>query len=218
MLLALSPDSDHRIHATPGARATCPACRGEVLAKCGTQVVHHWAHLRDDCDPWSEGETRWHAAWKERFPEDWREVVCGCHRADLKTPDGLVVEFQHSSISPQDIQIREAHYGRVLWVFDATEACESGRLRIDNDGNMEWDSPRKSWLAPARRPWLDLGDDTLWRPSGKVYWTDPPAPDRPRGLEGSGEIWYAGSFINRIKERSAVAVAQPKPAKQSSLF
>jgi hypothetical protein len=74
--------------------------------------------------------TQWHLSWQEMFALEYREVVmCNGrhkHRADLclPQPDGskLIVEFQHSSISTEDIRKREQFYtsvGHLLWVFDA---------------------------------------------------------------------------------------------------
>lgn len=160
---------NRRVGPTPGARAFCPVCSENMIAKCGEIVVHHWAHEGGtDCDPWSEHETPWHAEWKQRFPADWREVVVpplpdgtGPHRADVRTTSGLVIEIQHSSISPAEIREREDFYGRMIWVFDARDAWLAGRLEIRNKGEYQtfrWRHPRKT-LAGCRRPVvLDLGD------------------------------------------------------------
>ncbi|MBH5371011.1 competence protein CoiA family protein [Bradyrhizobium glycinis] len=54
-----------RFEAYSAGRGTCPVCTGEVIAKCGSYRVSHWAHrgIRD-CDSWAERETEWHRAWK----------------------------------------------------------------------------------------------------------------------------------------------------------
>lgn len=109
-----------RILAEPGLRAMCPVCGAPVIAKCGDILAWHWSHLTRDCDPWYEPESAWHREWKECFPTEWREVVIGNHRADLKTPKG-VVEFQASCISSTEIQERESFYGRMIWVVKAEE-------------------------------------------------------------------------------------------------
>lgn len=107
-----------RVLPSPKAKAVCPVCGAPVIAKCGEIVTWHWSHLTKDCDPWYEPESAWHRHWKERFPEDWREVVIGKHRADIKTPRG-VVEFQASPISSSDVQERESFYGKMIWVVKA---------------------------------------------------------------------------------------------------
>lgn len=117
MQFAIGPDGT-RITPAPKARATCPGCGAAVIAKCGQIISWHWSHLTKDCDPWYEPESVWHRQWKEHFPEDWREVVIGKHRADVKTPRG-VVEFQASSISSVDVEERENFYGKMIWIVKA---------------------------------------------------------------------------------------------------
>jgi hypothetical protein len=107
-----------------GLRASCPQCGGEVVAKCGSIVVHHWAHLAADCDPWSEPMTDWHIGWQSLVPSENREVTVGAHRADIKLNDGLVVEIQHSPISAEEIREREKFYKNMIWIFDARDFAE----------------------------------------------------------------------------------------------
>src|SRR5215510_13611680 len=58
-----------RVEAYPGGRGICRRCNGEVIAKCGTHRVAHWAHRgMRDCDTWAEKETEWHRSWKNKFP------------------------------------------------------------------------------------------------------------------------------------------------------
>jgi len=101
-----------------------------VIAKCGDLVVHHWAHRAADCDPWSEPETPWHREWKSHAPQHRQEVVIGRHRADVVAPNGVVVEIQHSNIAGGEVRERERFYKRMLWIFDAREASETGRILI----------------------------------------------------------------------------------------
>lgn len=113
-----------RVEANPKLRAVCPGCGGEVVAKCGRYKVWHWSHLsRAHCDPWWETESEWHRAWKNRFPEDWQEVPTfgppgELHIADVMTPSKLVIEFQRSSIHPDEVRAREDFYQRMIWVVD----------------------------------------------------------------------------------------------------
>lgn len=124
--------SGQRVEAYPGGTGECPGCHGEVIAKCGTHRIPHWAHrgIRD-CDPWTEKETEWHRAWKNKFPAECQEVIQydeksgEKHIADVRTPHGLVIEFQHSHLNPEERVARERFYGSMLWVVDGT------RLRRD---------------------------------------------------------------------------------------
>lgn len=102
-----------------------------MRAKCGPRVVHHWAHARPRaCDPWWENETPWHREWKNLFPPHCREVTHTApdgeiHRADIKTPSGIYVEVQHSSLTDVERRSREAFYQNILWVLDGRPFCKS---------------------------------------------------------------------------------------------
>lgn len=86
--------------------------------------MHHWAHFgRRNCDPWWENETDWHRSWKSLFPMEWLEVSHVAsdgeiHRADIKTPKGIVVEVQHSAMSDAERLSREVFYRNLVWVID----------------------------------------------------------------------------------------------------
>lgn len=113
-----------RHQARLGLVGFCPICGSPMQAKCGTRVIHHWAHSgRRNCDPWWENETSWHRAWKEHFPAECREVSHVApdgeiHRADIKTPTGIYIEVQHSSMTDAEREAREAFYGNLIWVVD----------------------------------------------------------------------------------------------------
>ena len=108
-----------------GLWGACRVCGETVISKCGSQVVHHWAHKAgSECDPWSEVVGPWHLEWQSYVLPEFLEVVIGPHRADIVGTDGCVIELQHSPIPPEDIAAREAFYGNMVWLFDATERFE----------------------------------------------------------------------------------------------
>ncbi len=116
-----------KVEAYPDGRATCQRCNGEVIAKCGSYRISHWAHRGTrDCDSWTEKETEWHRAWKNRFPAECQEIVLHDeksgerHVADVRTSHGLVIEFQHSHLDPKERAAREGFYRNMLWVVDGT--------------------------------------------------------------------------------------------------
>lgn len=117
---------NQRIEALPKGRALCPICRTAVIAKCGSRRIHHWAHEGiKNCDSWKESETQWHRDWKNKFPADWREYIQHDdsgekHIADVRTAHGLVLEFQHSSIHPNEREARERFHRNLWWVVDGT--------------------------------------------------------------------------------------------------
>lgn len=117
-----------------GQKAICPFCNGGLIGKCGEIYAHHLQHNHNRiCDPWKEHETQWHRKWKANFPYDWQEVIIEKggekHIADVKTSEGLVVEFQNSSISSSTIRISEEFYEQMVWVINAKSFRDNFELR-----------------------------------------------------------------------------------------
>lgn len=161
---ALNPDG-LRIEAAKGMNAVCPSCRCPVHPKCGRIKVHHWAHgTGADCDPWFEGETLWHRAWKELFDRAFVEVPMGPHRADIRTGGGLVVELQNSTISPSEIQARERFYGNMVWVVNAQRFADRFYVLKQMGGGLvcfRWKHMKPSWRFAKKPVFFDFGSLTL---------------------------------------------------------
>ena len=186
MLLALV-DGATRL-AAPGATGTCPSCSSDVVAKCGSKVVWHWAHRSlEDCDTWSERETTWHAAWKSRFERT--EVLIDrdgvTHRADAVGDCGTVIEFQHSGISWNEIAQREAFYGKMCWVLDGTRAFQESRIGLQFVSpagagleyvKFRWKTRRRSFDESRKPVFIDLGfafcDYGRWFYKSNDWWDD----------------------------------------------
>lgn len=104
----------------------CPCCNSQVVAKQGEINIWHFAHkVKNRCSEWFKPMTEWHSNWQKCFPNECREVIHKCektgkkHIADIKTNSGIVIEFQHSSISSKEIKAREEFYGeKMIWVLD----------------------------------------------------------------------------------------------------
>ena len=171
-----------KAEATPRAKGVCPNCTSELIAKCGRVKVWHWAHKGNPpCDPWFESETEWHRTWKSCFPIDWQEVshtdsVTGeKHIADVKTPFGLVIEFQHSPITPEERDAREKFYKKMIWIVNGNRAqsdlwyFERGLKLIDKDRRtfeIKWEGPSMllhNWSDSSARVFFDFGGPELWR-------------------------------------------------------
>jgi competence protein CoiA len=124
MLIALV--NNQRTLASSKLKGLCPGCQQPVTARCGEQRAWHWAHISNkECDSWWE-ETEWHRAWKSNFPLEWQEIIlCDTHSgekhiADVRTSHGLVMEFQHSPLDPQERAARESFYNNMVWIIDAS--------------------------------------------------------------------------------------------------
>ncbi len=117
--------NNERAEASPKLKGACPGCGQPVTSKCGKQRIWHWAHdIKRTCDKWWETETDWHRNWKDKFPSAWQEKIQHDvpsgekHIADVCTAHGLVIEFQHSHLEPQERTAREKFYGNMIWIVD----------------------------------------------------------------------------------------------------
>jgi competence protein CoiA len=132
LLMRFALSNSQRIEATPAAVGFCPGCGAKMSARCGTKKIWHWAHKgRRHCDQWWENETEWHRAWKSQFSPEWQEIPARdeqgeLHVADIKTPYGLTIEFQHSAIKLDEVVKRTAFYNHVIWIIDATRRPTDG--------------------------------------------------------------------------------------------
>jgi hypothetical protein len=172
------------MEATPKANGHCLVCGGSVLAKCGSKRIWHWAHrVQTKCDHWWENETLWHRTWKQKFPNDWQEVIVkgrndDLHIADVKTKVGLIVEFQHSYLTEIEQEEREQFYGNMIWVVDGCNGnsgygslMENIQFWLVRDGSLNRPGVKfnpliakitKRWHTSHRPVFIDFGGSTLW--------------------------------------------------------
>ena len=187
-----------RIEATPGATGFCPGCKAPLTAKCGDKNIWHWAHRgRKHCDFFREPETEWHRNWKDRFPAEWQEVSSRdehgeLHIADVKAPNGYVVEFQHSPIKIDEVKKRTKQHAPMIWVVDGLRR-KTDKVQFEKDIEFcsvtEKPSDEISRLSPYTvrlvKEWceigaivaFDFGEETVWLMSGR---------DHPYGVG----FWY----------------------------
>lgn len=173
-----------KVVAGPGSQAFCPHCGEKLMPKCGSINIWHWSHkFFTDCDNWHEPETQWHFDWKREFPKNQTEVIIikngDTHRADAVTKKGIILEFQNSPISAEEINNREAFYGKMYWILNAEEFkahviwCDrSGRslgysLYLNCERlrgiafNFKWKNFRKSWFTARMPVFLDFNNGNL---------------------------------------------------------
>jgi hypothetical protein len=166
----------------PKTCGICIHCGGEMISKCGKVMIWHWAHKTTDmCDPWWENESDWHRSWKDHFPESQKEVTHvdlatgERHIADIKNLFGLVIEFQHSTMSEAERLSREDFYQDMIWVVDGTRgSSDSGYFRMGTAGpirknpllyQIEWWGRSRLlhfWGASSKRVYLDFGNEGPW--------------------------------------------------------
>lgn len=127
---------NERVQAEPGVEAICPGCDGEVIPKCGEIKIHHFAHKSaSECEG-SKGESPWHRAWKERFPEDSREKYIINLEGKKRIADvrfcGHVFEFQTQLPGGEEMRNRQnfwkAQGYRFAWIFKMDKSLITKKL------------------------------------------------------------------------------------------
>ena len=167
----------------PGLKGSCRCCGTPTVAKCGQHNIWHWAHKSlVSCDPWWETETEWHRNWKNKFPREWHECIHfdpgtgEKHVADVKTDCGLVIEFQHSAMKPDELKSREQFYKNMVWIIDGCRGeLDLANFRISRGGqihdnpvahSLNWWGRSKlfdNWIQATKPVFVDFGENILWR-------------------------------------------------------
>ena len=134
----------------------CPICGEELILRKGNEKAHHFAHkAKSVCkDNWHYDMSEWHIRWQNKFPENTREVVLEKngvkHRADVLI-DKNVIEFQHSSLKPEEFEERNSFYTslgyKVFWLFDLSEEYENEKITLLSESNEKyrWIRPRNTF-------------------------------------------------------------------------
>lgn len=206
------------VEATKGAKGKCPHCRSDMIAKCGDIYTHYWAHKnKDDCDSWHESETIWHYIWKKTFGLEYAEkrITKGdiWHIADIKTKDGIILEFQNSPISIEDIEKREEFYGeRMLWIINGEKFKKNLTVKDyweDQDYRelMSLPRPPKQWRRST--PEIKKGENGeffKWK-NPRKSWINVQRPvfldfgddSLFRVIEGMGTSQIRGNYVSKKK-------------------
>jgi hypothetical protein len=195
--------------------------RRAVLDVYGDVVrVAHWAHtIRPErCARFDHARrmTEWHRRWQSECSDAARVEVAveraGRRRvADVVTPFGWALEFQHSRIGASVYQARTDHYqGRVAWVFDTSEAAGGS---LERHGNLlVWLDQRaaKNHRHPYRDGllFLDAGPG-LWLlpPDGSATWTD--ATGSRFARMNACAWWSRERFVSRWINGDVLPLAEP---------
>ena len=132
----------------------CPVCNKPVFLRKGQIYAHHFAHSNNsNClDNWKHDMSEWHLNWQNKFPLECQEVVMNSggetHRADVFI-NGIVYEFQHSSMLNTEFEERNKFYNslgyKVIWVFDLIEEKKSRKIFTYPSRFHEWSHPKSTF-------------------------------------------------------------------------
>lgn len=125
MIYARGEDNKMIIASSRDVVAYCPDCGERVIPKVGRIKSHHFAHKNhSNCPSTWEPMSQWHYDWQHTIKNPVGgvnievKIVSGLNykRADLVNKNGLIIEFQKSSISVDEIIERESKYQLMIWV------------------------------------------------------------------------------------------------------
>lgn len=180
-----------RAEAFKSGRGSCPACGSEMIARICKDKVDHWAHKRkQECDHWWENETDWHRGWKNCFDTEWQEVVHRdiasgeVHIADVSTPYGWTIEFQHSRLDDEERLSRNNFYKKIAWVVDGTRRkrdVEQLNNLLSNSVQMKTHFPTYAVDSKAKNKLLEE-----WRCNESLVFFDFKQMDK----SGQRIIWF----------------------------
>ena len=120
----------------------CICCNTKLIAKLGQIKMHHFAHENKiECDSFrsTNSMTFWHQYWQSFVDTIYFEHVIikdGIkHIADIFYPDkNLIIEIQHSNITPVKIKEREDFYDNMIWLIDeTTNHCDNCKNELCKD-------------------------------------------------------------------------------------
>ena len=219
-----------KIHASDADKSDeyiCPTCRQKVIPRQGQYNIDHFAHLSSCTDHWHYDMSKWHSNWQAQFPVGNREIVVDHlgekHRADVMAC-GYVIEFQHSPITAEEFEERNAFYRsygkKVVWIFDLVNEYSEKKIRCyeewrsynDNGGSFSWKYPKRflhSYVPQRDKDiivFFQLEEENHADPNScymeRVHWAA-----EENGVSDFGRFWtsyYPGNAIELlewIKER-----------------
>jgi competence protein CoiA len=209
-----------RREARPLLSGRCDYCGQAMVAKCGPLRAWHWSHRGSRaCDLWSEPETEWHRAWKGQFPSDWQEIVQQSengerHRADVKTKNDVIIEFQHSNLVREEREARETFYQNLVWVIDG--------LKRVRDRKRFFASLKERSILKANPLTFSLASNEGallrdWAGNSSPVFFD--FGDNPVQLSlGYGFLFFRTSILWRLAPRSPEGKAYVSPVTKASFL
>jgi competence CoiA-like predicted nuclease len=151
MLSALNDKNESVIPTDKNQKAKCPYCKEKLISRVGKINIPHWAHIKtSNCNSFDkESKTKWHYENQIYFKEQGFLIEQTIYKndifkiADVWIDNHFAIEFQHSPISVEEIEKRENHYGKVIWVFDINKIYYEDRFDYDKN-SYTWRNPKES--------------------------------------------------------------------------
>ena len=107
-----------------GSKVFCKENEGNEVEKVESKNNKKINYFRHKTPIKNNQMTQWHLEWQNRFDKKNREIKLGNRRADVMIKD-LVVEFQHSRISQDEVKERGEDYKKenkkIIWIIDGNK-------------------------------------------------------------------------------------------------
>ncbi len=147
-------------------KAECrdPHCSAPMHRRASKGLTPHWVHnpgFGERCEV-DRDVSEWHVAWQLKCTDMGRvEYAANGRRADVLTPFGWAIEFQHSNIARDTIRGREDDWsGQLVWVHDGTVES-AGTLELNDQREMRWLGAPSRIMQIRCLQMVDVGDETL---------------------------------------------------------
>jgi len=156
----------NRIKAIPNTEAVCPYCKGEVIPKCGTMNIWHWAHRVHDQNCIYKEMSEWHRELQQKAEVlGWEIEAHIKYRIADCAYKGNIIELQKSPISTEEIIARNINYDaenkKINWIFDYRNKVETMDLTLVDDivkFKQRW--PKKSIVILFN--YIDDNNKPVW--------------------------------------------------------
>lgn len=144
-----------------GHKAFCPVCGEVVNGKIYQDKANHFSHLPNlNCNLSKGLISDWHLNWQSKFDNcEVRYPDLGL-RADVVLKNGLVIEFQNSNISFEDIRKRENGYKKMVWVFNLYHA-DKNKVFVSNSDIFYWEYFNKNWVLCTKPFFFHLSTNMI---------------------------------------------------------
>ena len=159
--------NSQKVEAKPNLKgALCPKCKSEMIAKCGSIRIHHWAHKKGaHCDEWAEPENAWRLNWLKAFEGFRQEEIIKqgneSHFVDVLTENGTPILFRQKAPSSDDMAKMESFFRGLIWFANmgaSIRACKAFEKAMIEQFITESEI-KNVWLCSCEKgipaAWLD---------------------------------------------------------------
>jgi len=210
VLYAKNEFGEH-IGPTSGSRAYCTTCGATVIARCGIQRIHHWAHKSNtSCSAITEPESEWKHAWRQIFKQDNCEVTINNVFFDAKGYNDTPIMLRVTAMDNDQAMELQGQFPNMIWIFDTQNLW--GNLKLTNKGNHH----SFRWFHPNKKL-TNISPLFLHFPCGRLFEIKKAyiEPGKPCGGWGKFVSWHDFylRYLNNATKQEYDLTVQPRSLK-----